>query len=107
MWRAAKAAEFVPKFWPRSRAATEDSNTTPFRDESTTSCETPFCSATFLNEASHSLKPSALSPQSAARAEAVPSAAAAAIENNTVFKALNRIIALQEHYRGLGNPLNA
>ena len=33
MWRAAKAAEFVPKFWPRSWAATDGSNVTPFRAE--------------------------------------------------------------------------
>jgi hypothetical protein len=44
-----------------------------------------------LNDVSHSLKPSALSPQSAARADATPIAAAATIENNSAFKTLSRI----------------
>ena len=51
----------------------------------------PFLIATCLNEVSHSLKPAALSPQSAARADATPTAAAAKIENNTLFQALSRI----------------
>ena len=71
---------------------------TPFRDESTTCWEMPFCSATCLNEASHSLNPSALSPQSAARADATPSAATAAMKKNAVFTALSRIPALQNHH---------
>ena len=91
MWRAAKAAEFVPKFWPRSCAATEGSNVTPFRVESTTCWETPFLTATCLNDVSHSSKPAALSPQSAARAVATPTVAAAAIENTTLFQSLSRI----------------
>ena len=91
MWRAEKAAKFVPKFWPRSCAATDGSNVTPLRAESTTCWEMPLRIATCLNDVSHSLKPAALSPQSAARADATPSAAAATIENNAVFKALSRI----------------
>ena len=101
MWRAEKAAKFCPKFWPRSCAATEGSNVTPPRAESTTCCEMPFFSATCLNEASHSLNPSALSPQSAARADATPSAATAAMKKNAVFIALSRIPALQDHLMDL------
>ena len=91
MWRAAKAAEFVPKFWPRSCAATEGSKVTPFRVESTICWETPFLTATCLNDVSHSLKPAALSPQSAARGDATPIVAAAMIENNPIFQTLSRI----------------
>src|SRR5579871_5566565 len=42
--------------------------------------------ATCLNDASHSLKPSALSPQSAARADATPIVAAATTANIDPFK---------------------
>src|SRR6185437_588911 len=93
MWRAANAAKFVPKFWPRSCAETDGSNVTPLSDESITRWETPSRRATCLNEASHSLNPSALSPQSAARAEAIPSAATAAMKS-AVFKLVSRIPAL-------------
>jgi topoisomerase IA-like protein len=44
-----------------------------------------------LNDVSHSSKPAALSPQSAALADAIPIVAAATIENNTFFQALSRI----------------
>jgi hypothetical protein len=44
-----------------------------------------------LNDVSHSSKPAALSPQSAARADATPAVAAATIENTTLFQALSRI----------------
>ena len=91
MWRAAKAAEFVPKFWPRSCAATEGSNVTPLRVESTICSETPFLTATCLKDVSHSLKPAALSPQSAARGDATPIVAAAMIENNPIFQTFSRI----------------
>jgi hypothetical protein len=47
-----------------------------------------------LNEASQSSKPFALSPQSAARAEATPNIAAPAIANINPFKS-RRISALQ------------
>jgi hypothetical protein len=44
-----------------------------------------------LNDVSHSLKPSALSPQSTARADTTPAAAAATIKKTTLFQALSRI----------------
>src|SRR5579863_4981693 len=99
MWRAANAAKFVPKFWPRSCAETDGSNVTPLSDESITRWETPSRRATCLNEASHSLKPSALSPQSAARAEATPTAATAAM-TSVAFKGVSPIPALLNHRGG-------
>ena len=59
---------------------------TPFRAASATCGETPSRIATCLNEASHSLNPSALSPQSAARADATPIVAAATTANIDRFQ---------------------
>ena len=63
----------------------------------TTSGETPLDIATHLKEVSQSLKPSALSPHSAARADATPriDAAASAKDQGSQIRSLSSDAAIQ------------